>query len=302
MVQPNRETIVLAQREISVASPIRRPPVQVEERAEHSSRFGRHVSDYLTKLVREVDAEPLTAAEGGRASAVDTVETELSPNVSRRYFDAWARAELTRPMQPLLVTLHPGERVIGPPYDVYWFGTSTMSGEMYASGDRVEPDLLSAMLLIDGTWVRGAGIFLDAAVALSVAVTPVGSYEFEWSQPLVANFNLRCRGGLGVVVYEVGDDTPLVVRQAIVLNVVGAYAWTTNKGSGSIAEAVASMTDFGPVRLAPVLFNMRPGKRYLFWVWAWVTLSGAGSGGFLNSFRARVPLIVTSAGPPGHIR
>lgn len=285
------EAFILSEASVSQFAAVRRSIVPLDELTEHSSRFSKYLINHLAKLSQDLEKELIiTANDEGKA--------DLVQEGAENYFDDWIQNELSRPIKPLDVTLQPGNRVIGPPYDIYWDGQITKSGNLVLDSLI---DNLDTALLTDGFTARGAGIFLDAPVALSAVVTPLGSYEFMWLQHLATNLNLRSRGGLGVLVYEVGNDTPLVMRQATLWSLVGATAFTSGKGSGRIADAVASTTDFGVIPLAPISFDMQAGRKYLFWVWTWQIArnSGNGSNGLSAAHqRVRVPFITTSAGPP----
>ncbi len=202
----------------------------------------------------------------------------------------WKRSQiLTAPLKPLDFTVPIGTRVIGPPYDHSWAvgaagGLPRFDGDMFVFGG-------------DGFSADGISIMLSSPTALLASVTPQGTYDFSW-----ASFenvpDLRSRGGLGVLVYRNGGPDPLVVRQAVLWTLNGVSQFTSNRGSGQFADAVAAMTGFGPVRLAPVVFNMNPGDTYEVWMWCWMVGQNESGKAFLNVLECRIPAVLIDAGPP----
>lgn len=112
----------------------------------------------------------------------------------------------------------------------------------------------------------------------------------------------RSFGGLGMTIYSDGDPQPVFSRQIRLWDVRGAHAWQGGTGSGALADAANPGVPggFGPVRLAPVIVRLQPGRRLLVWVWSWqVSNPAEGALAFLSM---RVPAVTVCASPPLVIR
>jgi hypothetical protein len=263
---------------------VKRATVSDEEAKEQTSLFGNFLTERLASSVKELDQTVVKTTA--------PLDSGIVKEDRRRYLEVWARNESLLPIRPLNFTLQPGNRIIGPPYDSEWSVGSGIIGAWTAKDDG---KLMT--LSMDGFSASGIGIVLDGPVELAVAVTPLGNSQFFWISAS-PDPNVRSKGGVGIVVYELGDGSPLVERQATLWSVVGTSALQGGSGGGPIADAVAGSTAFGDILLAPALFNMYPGKRYLVWVWLWQTFASRGDDSFICFHNAEVPAIVTSAGPP----
>lgn len=298
----NKESISSAGTNLTQASGytvsgVRRVAVKQDELEEYSSRYGKLLTSHLAEQQQKLDNGLLIETEG-----VSDLSLSGDQSLTESCLKAWQENELYRPMKPFSVTLQPGNRVIGAPYDLYWTYTGTSGVTFKGTNVSGRPlDTLSTFAG-DGYMAEGVGVFLDAPIPLSATVMPKGTYEFTWINFLATNVNLRAQGGLGVLVYEVGNDTPIVMQQATLWSIVGGFPYSHGEGSGSIEDVVAFTTDFGNVLLTPVSFDMQAGKRYLFWIWQWEILNRNGVQDFIAVQKVRIPLIVTSAGSPMVIR
>jgi hypothetical protein len=266
---------------------VRRATASADESREAINAFDTLISAHLSRELEVFDSDIARVSD---IVLGPDIEVRYTADELRRYRDFWTDQELKRPLMPLSVTLSPGNRLMSPPFDVDW---STGSGLGFLS--RYDGDLYTVGN--DGFSAAGVGVFLDTPTPIAVALTPVGTQQFSW---LTVNgfSNTFSRGGLGVLVYEAGNPTPLALRQVTLWNVFGGRpSWSGETATGSIADAASPATGFGPIPLAPLLFNMQPGFTYVFWVWIWQTLRELGSGDFFALQDAHVSLITSSAGP-----
>lgn len=251
----------------------------------------KHVTDHITALLHAELAE-FTA---GKKDEVKAPSGALSLGGFRsaaeleRHVAEWKKEQLRAPAKVMEITIPFGTRMVGPPYDHSWatgagMPLAKMDGRMLTFG-------------ADGFSASGASIVLSSPNPALVSVTPVGTYDFSWVS--FDNYPaLRSRGGLGILAYAGGNPTPLVVRQATLWSVSGVSQFSSNGGSGNYADAVAVMTDFGPIRLAPILFNMSPGISYEVWMWCWQIGQNEQGTAFLSFLRCNIPLVLIDAGPP----
>lgn len=145
---------------------------------------------------------------------------------------------------------------------------------------------------------------LSSPTPVSVAVKPMGTYEFD----LIATKSipqLRSRGGLGLLVYRNANPAPLVEHQSILWNLIGVDLGVLpvmmKQGTGEFADAVSSMTDFGPIRMAPVLFDMIPGDFYEVWIWCWCVGQNQ-TDAMYSVLACEMPGVLVTAGPPTIIK
>ena len=273
---------------------VRRALVEQDELEEYSSRYGKLLTAHIEEQKQKLD-------NGLRTNTEYVSDLSLSGGqlLTESYLKAWQKNELYRPMKPFRITLQPGNQVIGAPYDLSWRYAGTTSQTFKGTTQTVDTLYTFGG---EGYEAHGVGVFLDAPIPLSATVMPKGTYEFKWVNFVATNVNLRAQGGLSVIVYEVGDETPIVVQQATLWSAVGGFPSTSGEGSGSIEDVVAFTTDFGNVLLTPVSFDMQAGKRYLFWIWLWEIINRNGVQDFVTYKKVHIPLIVTSAGSPMIIR
>jgi hypothetical protein len=268
-------------------APLRRATVSDDETREAVNTFDTLISSHLRRELERFDSDVARVSDIRLGPDIDVRYTN---DELRRYRDFWVEQELRRPLMPLTFTLNPGNRLMSPPFDLDW---STGSGLGFLS--RYDGDLYT--VANDGYSAAGVGVFLDTPTPIAVALTPVGTQGFSW---LTVNgfSNTYSSGGLGVLIYQVGNPSPLAMRQVTLWNVSGGRpGWTGDTATGSIADAASPAIGFGPIPLAPLLVDMHPGVTYLFWIWIWQHLRELGSGEFFALQDAHVSLITSSAGP-----
>ena len=247
----------------------------------NSHEAPKHVADQISALLRsqlaDLTSEPAHAAKFAPAQALDARVAQLKRS-----------QVLTAPMIPMNFPVPLGTRIIAPPYDHSWTVGAAgplprFDGDMFVFGE-------------DGFSAYGVSIMLSSPTPVLVSVIPQGTYNFSWGS--FENLpDLRSRGGLGILVYRNGNPDPLVSRQAVLWTVSGVSQFTGNTGSGQYADAVAVMTDFGPIRLAPVLFDMNPGDTFEVWMWCWTVGQNESGHAFINALQCRIPAILIDAGP-----
>jgi hypothetical protein len=266
---------------------VRRTTITADESQEAIDVFDSIITAQLSRGLADFDSDFARVSD---ITFGPDIEVRVTADELRRYRDFWVEQELKRPLIPLTISLSPGNRLMSPPYDVDW---SSGSGIGFLS--RYDGDLYSVGN--DGFSGAGVGMFLETSTPVAVALTPIGTQRYSWFT--MSGFtNTFSRGGLGVLVYQVGNPTPLALREVTLWDISGGRAsYSGDTASGSIADAASPASGFGPIPLAPLLFDMQPGIKYLFWVWIWQFLRELGSGDFFAIQDAHVSLIESSAGP-----
>jgi hypothetical protein len=249
----------------------------------------RHVTEHLQTLLRAQLADLTTGLEGQAPKTTGTFGGFGSAAALERHISEWKKGQLAGAARTMDFTVPLGVRMIAPPYDHGWavgagLGTAKFDGAMLAFGE-------------EGFSASGASVVLSSPTEVLASVTPEGTFDFAWVS--FDNYpSLLSRGGLGILVYEGGNPTPLLVRQAVLWSLSGVSQFSSDKGSGQYADAVAAMTSFGPVRLAPALINMRPGVSYEVWMWCWTVGQNQKGTAFLSDVRCNIPVVLVDAGPP----
>ena len=182
-----------------------------------------------------------------------------------------------------------GDRVQGLPYDTEW---STGGSTFW---QRFDGKLLT--FAENGFSACGVGLFLQTDVPGYAAVTPVGTYDFNWLS--FDNYpGLFSRGGMGMLVYEGGSDQPLRTHTATLWNVGGVHQWQAQQGSGRIGDILLPSAPFGPIPFAPLTFNMAANTRYQVWIWCWQDAVLPPSAAFIAFLTANIPMVTVSLSPP----
>lgn len=184
-------------------------------------------------------------------------------------------------------------QLISPPYDVGW--------SLGAAAPLANWDGSCLIFGGDGFSASGFGIYLTTPKACMACLVPQGEFQGSW-----ANFsydaapNQRTSAGSGVVVYQ--GDNLLVSRQPTIWNVRGMspFAGATFHMPFADTATPPIQGSFGPIPLAPVLFEMQPGARYLVWFYVWQNNSPLGKG-VITACSASVKLISVTTGPPLNI-
>jgi hypothetical protein len=195
--------------------------------------------------------------------------------------------------QPVLdFDLFPGFQLLAPPYDTSWnvgAGTplSAWDGTSIIFGGGRGSEFSAS----------GFGIHLSSDRHVSVSVMPQGRFTAGWVNFLVPAL-VRSLGGTGAVVYS--DGSLLLSRKPEVWDVRDPAQFTGAQFDLLFASTATPPIagSFGPVPLAPVLFEMLPGKRYLIWFYIWQLNNVRDGEGFVVFSQAKVPLIAARVGPP----
>jgi hypothetical protein len=188
-------------------------------------------------------------------------------------------------------TVPSGSRVFGPPYDREW-----AEGNGIAFGGRVDGKAITIPKK-NGFSAAGIGFYLTTNEPVLAAITPQGTYDWNWNAFKNLPF-ARSRGGMGITIYTNSEPQPTLSRQPVLWSASGMTAFSGQKGSGRIAEAASPAFGLGTVPLAPALVNMVPGSRYLVWVWCWQTSQLEEDDGFIAFLSFSMPSVTIDAGSP----
>lgn len=248
----------------------------------HVRAFADHVASSLRRFADEAPmaGRDLSPSDHGGLGSAALLKAHMTDRLD---------GALRQPLIPLDFRVSAGSRIVGTPYDVEW-----QVGGGVAFGARQDGSALTFSKL--GFSAAGIGFYLSSPRRFSVAVTPLGGYDFNWFA--VENLpRLRSRGGMGVTVYANNDPSPVHSRQPVLWSLSGATKFTGGSGSGRVADAASPPVGFGPVPLAPVMLELDPSVRYLVWVWCWQT-KNIDADEFLAFLRFSMPLVMIDAGPP----
>ena len=200
--------------------------------------------------------------------------------------------DTAKPLKTLDFTVQTGSRFFGTPYDLDW-----SVGDGVAISARVDGNVFT--IPKDNAFsAAGIGFYLTTDEPVLAAITPQGTYDYNWFSPKDLPF-ARSSGGMGLTVYTNSEPKPTMSSQVILWSTSGMTMLSGQKGSGRIADASSPTLGFGPVPLAPALVNMVPGPRYLVWVWCWQTTSQLEDhNGFWASMGFSMPFVTVAAIPP----
>ncbi|HST58096.1 MAG TPA: hypothetical protein VLK84_05405, partial [Longimicrobium sp.] len=201
------------------------------------------------------------------------------------------RVDLAGPRHAFDYRIPTGSRVISPVYDREW-----AHGNGVAFGARVDGKVIT---IPDerGFSAAGIGVYLTVDQPVLAAITPQGSYDWNWNAFKNLPFG-RSRGGLGITIFTDAQPQPTMSRQPVLWSLAGMTQFAGAKGSGRIADAASPAFGFGTVPLGPALLNMVPGSRYLVWVWCWQSSQLGPDSGFIAFLQMNMPFLTIDAGPP----
>lgn len=248
-----------------------------------------HIEDVATKHLIELGDEADVKVSSHEAGAQRFGGFQTSHQL-QRHLTELRLSELIR-VKPLDFTVPNGSRVLGPPYDIDW----NVDALPWA---RVDGEMI--LLGMPNFSACGVGLYLSSPTAALAAVTPAGTYDFSCVAFATYPF-LRSRGGLGLTVYRGLDPTPVASRQALLWSLSGVTAFSGQRGSGLFANAPSSETSFGPILIAPILFNMEADVRYLVWIWCWQIGKWDPDTAFLALLSVHMNAVLINAGPPTFI-
>ena len=243
------------------------------------SRMDRHLNEMF-------DSDDAAEADAHRVEVRDFGGLRTRRQLEKHFVEK-VRADLgvTRAFDYIVPS---GSRVFGPPYDREW-----SEGNGIAFGARFDGKALT-LPKANGFSAGGIGFFLTTNEPVLAAITPQGTYDWNWSSFGDLPF-VRSRGGMGLTIYR--DGQLAYSRQAVLWSVSGATTFSGQKGSGRIADAASPAFGFGAVPLAPALLNMEPGSQYLVWVWCWQTATLQPNDPFIAFMSFHMPFVSIDAGP-----
>jgi hypothetical protein len=251
----------------------------LDERAarEAEALIEAHISRLLPSFAEGFDEEA-----GFAALRQDTDELRRAALQAAHVFQI--------PRYPVLnLNINPGFQLLGPPYDASW---NVGSGMPFSALDGT-PIVYGG----DGFSASGFGVNFTSDRHMLVSVVPHGPFTGGWGN-LGPSVRLRSRGGAGTAVF-VNSDL-LLHREPRLWDVSNPGPFTGISLDLPLAAAAtpAAAGSFGPVPLAPVLFEIRPGDRCLVWFYTWLLNQGTSGQNFLSFAQAKVPLLTVAAGPP----
>ncbi|HEY0371415.1 MAG TPA: hypothetical protein VGD79_05415 [Thermoanaerobaculia bacterium] len=256
----------------------------------NASLLTEHVRSTMSRHLEEMyDREDAAEAEAQARVEVREFGGLHSRRQLEKHFAEKVRADLAGSRQAFDFTVTGGSRLVAPPYDLSW-GV----GNGVAIGARLDGKVFT-IPTVNGFSGAGVGLFLTTNEPALVAITPQGTYDWNWVAYGDVPF-MRSRGGLGITIYR--DGALAFSRQVGLWSVSGATTFSGQKGSGRIADAASPPSGiFGPAFLTPALLNMEPGSQYLVWVWCWQTANLQRDDPFIAFLSLNVPLIAIDAGP-----
>lgn len=247
-----------------------------------------HLERQMSHMFDDIDASEAAAQPSESISEFVGLRTrrQMEKHLEERLY-----MDIVSPIKAFDYTVPSGSRVFGPPYDREWH-----EGNGIAFGARTDGKVFT-IPTANGFSAAGIGFYLTTDKPVLAAITPQGTYDWNWT----AFENLpfaRSRGGLGIAVYANSDPQPMISRQPQLWSVSGVTTFTGQKGNGRIADAASPAFGFGTVPLAPALINMSPGSCYLVWVWCWQTAQMEKDDGFIAFLSFNMPFVTIDAGPP----
>ena len=199
-------------------------------------------------------------------------------------------------MKTFDLTVQNGCKFFAPPYDLEW-GENAL-----VFGNRLDGKVI-IISRPEGFAAAGFGFYLTTDEPVIAAITPQGTYDWNWIAVADLPF-ARSRGGLGITIYTNSEPQPTMSRQSVLWSASGMTMLSGQKGSGRIADAASPAFSgmFGSVPLAPALVSMVPGSRYLVWVWCWQISRLRENDAFMAFLQLNMPFVTICAGPPIVIR
>jgi hypothetical protein len=189
------------------------------------------------------------------------------------------------------VALSSGCQLIAPPYDVNWaVGNGSPLGR-----DNGRPFTSGC----DGFSASGFGLFLKSERHVAVSLVPQGRFTGSWIRlDPGRDERQRSSGGTGVVIYA--DGSLLLSRQPKQWDISAPNQFECASFDLPFAATAtpALPGSFGTIPLAPVLFEMLPGRRYLVWLYVWQLASGIDGKNFLAFNKGVIPLISVCTSDP----
>jgi hypothetical protein len=251
-----------------------------------TSELKRHLSE-MNEITNLKESATLTRKVVDEFGGLGTLKQLEKHFFERIYVD------ISNPKEAFDFTVPSGSRVFGPPYDLDW---SEGNGVGFLS--RFDGQVYT-IPKANGFSAAGIGFYLTTNEPVLAAITPQGTYKWNWSGVKEQPF-LRSMGGMGITIYTNSDQQPTMSRQPVLWSISGIPTmFLGDTGSGRIADAASPAFGLGTVPLAPALLNMVPGSRYLVWVWCWQTSQlEEEESGFIAFLSFLMPFVTIDAGPP----
>lgn len=254
--------------------------LELDERERKSSQalIEGHIRAHSREVARELGIE-----------GVSFQRAEVDVGALRKSVAALASLLQVNPQRVLDYKLHSELQFLAPPYDESW---SVGAGAPLSAWDGA-----SYVFGSNGFSASGFGVVLTSDRHVSVSIMPQGTFTAGW-----ANFTsdppLYSSGGAGAVVYCDGDL--LLSRKPRVWTVRDPAEYTNATFDMSFASTATPPWpgSFGPDPLAPIIFDMLPGKRYLVWFYVWQLNQAIAGKSFLVFVNASVPLIALHTADP----
>ncbi|PSB20695.1 hypothetical protein C7B65_07310 [Phormidesmis priestleyi ULC007] len=257
-----------------------------------TSLISAHVTSELDRHISEMydDTDAAEAAAQPRDEVREFGGLRTRHQLEKHFVERLS-VDIASTVKTFDFTVPSGTRVFGPPYDREW-----SEGNGFSFGGRVDGKAITIPKR-NGFSAAGIGFYLTTNEPVLAAITPQGTYDWNWS----AFENLpfaRSRGGMGITIYTNSEPQPTMSRQPVLWSASGMTTFSGQKGSGRIAEAASPAFGLGTVPLAPALINMVPGSRYLVWVWCWQTSQLEEDDAFIAFLSFSMPFVTIDASPP----
>ncbi len=263
-------------------------PTRIDkDKSVHSAYVTLQMAARMNEMYTEQDAAEAAAhsRETGRDFGGLRSQRQLENHFVER-----VTAELGGAMQAFDFTVPSGTTVLGPPYDVEW-----QVGNAIAFGAKSDGQVIT-LPTPNGFSAAGIGFYLTTNEPVLAAITPQGTYKWNWFALDDLPF-ARSSGGMGIAIYTDSQPQPTMSREAVLWSLSGMTKFTGQQGSDLIANAASPAFGLGTVPLAPALINMLPGSRYLVWVWCWQTSQLENESAFIAFLSSSMPFVTIAAGP-----
>ena len=262
-----------------------------EEQDFHTSLFIQHLKTNFERQLKD-----LLIADTDLNSLKQFANTSIEPTIfetfdSQNFWLDKLHLSLNQPLYTIDFNISSGSRVIGPPYDL----TSSI-GRGYTVGSQYDGKIFT--LSTSGYSVAALGFYISSPELLLAAITPQGSYNWNWFVSSLEQKFVCSTGGVGVQVYL--DDKQIHMHEAILWRFRGKVnqLFIGDSGSGRIADAASPAFGLGSVPIAPIYVNTGPNLRYLVWIYSWQYNKYEGRSENWAMMNMNMPFVTLDAGPP----
>ncbi len=282
----------------------RRPTARIAHGGLSEVEASREI-DMMTRLHSELTAGitvELKETLAGMPREPVTQTLERANDLAR----ARISTEMSKSVMTLRLDLHPGDTLVGAPFDEDWHvGTGLgfgRTGSLGTVSGQAESTCGAAIILTN-----------KADTSLYVSVTPVGTHKWSWIW--ADAHRLTSRGGIAMLARRIGEPQPAFLRRVTLWNVFGDFLPSSgnvaalptlppvvlggDSGEGAVADA--KETAVGPQlfsgTVGPASFYIPPGERFIVWLWLWQVFAGNDKG-FLAVQTADLTAFRVTAAPP----